>query len=361
MLFPRNSAVTQIRSRSRIITAPCQKVEMAGQEMYTVTGKDGWADSLRDWDKHRIEQSMKEAFSNHFAWPRLITALLLPACCAIAAGGAQGPSLPASSVSQVVKNMAWNELQASEHPAHFFRYIQRTISSDGSRTTLEIATRYGRVGRLIEANRQPPDQQQLEKNEQLLTRLATDTQLQKARFKDQQSDMLRRDNVIKDMPAAFTYSYAGKDPQGRIMLKFQPAPNFSPTSRQSLVLEGMAGEMWIDSSSQRMAKVDGKLIRDVTIGWGFLARLNTGGRFLLEQSQDPDGTWQQSLLSVRFDGTEFIVKNIHIHETIVRCCFERVPDNLTIKDAVHLLQTSPALPSGWQSRLDDILKSSSQH
>ena len=319
----------------------------------------GRMDSRWGPDRNTIKQSMWETFPNRMVRLLLTTALLIAGCATIAAGGAQGLNLPTSNISQLVKNMAWNELQASEHPAHYYRYIQRTISSDGSRTTEEIATRYGRVSLLIEVNRHPPDPQQVAKNEQLLSRIAADVQLQEARFKDQQSEQLRRDNVIKDMPAAFTYTYAGRDANGTIMLKFQPAPDFSPSSRQSLVLEGMAGEMWIDPSSQRMVKVDGTLIRDVTIGWGFLARLRTGGRFLLEQAKDADGTWQQTLLSVRFDGTEFIFKPIHIHETIVRCCFERVPDDLTIRDAVHMLQTSTALPSGWQSHLDDILKSSS--
>jgi|GEM_PF-853441 hypothetical protein len=317
--------------------------------------------SQRELGRNGIMQSMRKILTTRMAWLCLTAAVLLRGFNAIAAGGAQGPALPTSSISQLVKNMAWNELQASEHPAHYYRYIQRAISSDGSRTTEEIATRYGRVSRLIEVNGHRPDPQQIEKDEQLLARIATDTQFQKARLKDQQSEQLRRDNVIEDMPVAFIYTYAGRDANGAIMLKFRPAPDFSPSSRQSLVLEGMAGEMWIDPSSQRMVKVDGTLIRDVTIGWGFLARLRTGGRFLLEQAKDADGTWQQILLSVRFDGTEFIFKPLHIHETLVRCCFERVPDDLTIPEAVHMLQPSTALPNGWQSKLDDILKSSGLH
>jgi hypothetical protein len=262
------------------------------------------------------------------------------------------PRLPAASIHQMVKNVAWNELQASEHPAHYFRFIERDIFSDGSSTTDQIATPHGDVDKLIEVNNAPPNRQRLQANQQLLAKLPGDTQLQESRFKDQQSNRLRRDNVIKDIPNAFIYTYAGS-----IMLKFRPAPDFQPSSRQSLILEGMAGELWVDPKTQRMVKIDGSLIKDVTIGWGFLARLNKGGTFLMEQAQGPDGTWHQKLLSVHFDGTVLILKHIHIRVKQVRCCFARVPDNLSIQGAVHLLETQPGLPPKWQADLNAIQKS----
>lgn len=276
---------------------------------------------------------------------------------AILAGPQKEPRLPAPSIHQVVKNVAWNEMQAAEHPKHYYRYIERNISPDGSTTNDEIATPHGQVDRLIEVDHHAPPPDQLKKNQQLLARLPHDTKLQQSRLKDQQSDRRRRDNVIKDIPDAFIYSYAGRNSNGLIMLKFRPAPNFQPSSRQSLILQGMAGELWVDPSTQRMVKIDGKLIKDVKIGWGFLARLNKGGTFLMEQSQGPDGTWHQKLLSVHFDGTEFIFKSIHIRVKQIRCCFERVPNDLNIREAVHLLNSKTKLPNDWKSRLESIQKS----
>jgi hypothetical protein len=268
----------------------------------------------------------------------------------------QGIPLPAPSIHQMVKNVTWNELQASEHPAHYYRYVERDIMPDGSSTADEIATPHGSVDSLVEVDHHPPSQKQVEENHQLLAELPGDPQLQESRFRDQQSDRLRRDNVIKDIPQAFIYTYDGSDQQGRIMLKFRPAPDFQPSSRQSLILQGMAGELWVDPSTQRMVKINGSLIKDVKIGWGFLARLNRGGTFLMEQSRGPDGTWHQKLLDVHFDGTVLIFRHIHIRVKQIRCCFERVPDGLSIQEAVHLLQAGIALPADWQARLDAIQK-----
>lgn len=276
-------------------------------------------------------------------------------------GAVKKVQLPASSVHQVIKNLAWNELQASEHPAHYYRYVERDISPDGSETMDRIATPHGTVGRLLEVDNHPPSNEQIQKNQQLLAKLPGDVQLQQSRYKDQRSDTLRRDNVIKDIPDAFIYTVVGKDSRGLIMLKFRPSPDFQPSSRQSLILEGMAGELWLDPITQRMVKIDGSLIQDVKIGWGFLARLNKGGTFLMEQSKGTDGTWHQKLLSVHFDGTVLIFKHLHIQETQIRCCFEQVPDNLSIREAVHLLQANTSLPSDWHSRLDAIQHSLASH
>jgi hypothetical protein len=167
--------------------------------------------------------------------------------------------------------------------------------------------------------------------------------------------------VIKNLPEAFIFRLVGKAPDGSIHIKFRPDPQFNPSSRQALVLEGMAGDLWIDPSSQRLVKINGTLIKNVTIGWGFLARLYKGGRFLMEQSKGSDGVWHQKLLSVDFDGTELIFKGLHVHEKIIRCCFERVPHNLTITEAVRKLQESPALPEHWESDLEAIEESGRSH
>ena len=307
---------------------------------------------------------MRKMMPIHSLYLRLATVLLAIFCAAsvpLLSVAVQKLPLPASSIHQVVKNLAWNELQASEHPTHYYRYVERDISPDGSETSDRIATPHGTVGRLLEVDNHAPSPEQVQKNQQLLARLPDDIHLQQSRYKDQQSNTHRRDNVIKDIPNAFIYTDVGRDSRGLIMLKFRPSPDFQPSSRQSLILEGMAGELWVDPATQRMVKIDGSLIRDVKIGWGFLARLNKGGTFLMEQSKGPNGTWHQKLLSVRFDGTVLIFKHIHIHETQIRCCFEQVPDNLSIREAVHLLQTSTSLPRNWQSRLDAIQKSAASN
>lgn len=264
---------------------------------------------------------------------------------------------PPPNIHKLVSDMAWNELQASEHPTHYYRYINRTVSPGSSRTTEQIQTSEGVAKLLLAMDGKPPSEEQRHANDRFLSRLKTDVRFRQSEFKGQRQNTARRDNIIKNLPQAFLFTFLGRSKDGLIHLKFRPNPRFNPSSRQALILEGMAGELWIDQSSQRMVAIDGTLIKDVTIGWGFLARLYKGGRFRMEQSKGPDGTWHQKLLSVDFDGTELIFKGLHIHEKLIRCCFEKVPNNLSIKEAVNALQEHPTLPEHWESDLEAIEKS----
>jgi len=274
---------------------------------------------------------------------------------AMIASSHQAQSQP--DIHKLIRNLAWNELQAAEHPAHYYRYINREASPGEARTTEQIQTSQGVAELLLAVNGKPPTPEQRQANNNLLARLTTDARFRQSRLKDQQQDTARRDSIIKNLPEAFIYTFLGKSSDGLIHLKFRPDPKFNPSSRQALILEGMEGELWVDPSSQRMVKIDGRLIKDVTIGWGILARLYKGGRFLMEQSKGSDGAWHQELLSVDFDGTELIFKALHVHERLIRCCFERVPHNLSIKQAVHSLQEHPELPEHWDSKLKAIEKS----
>jgi len=273
----------------------------------------------------------------------------------------QAQQQPPPNIHKLIRDMAWNELQATEHPAHYYRYINRNASPDGSRTTEQIQTSQGVAELLLAVNGKSPSAKQRQANDHLLSRLITDPGFRQSRLKDQRQDTARRNSVIKNLPEAFIYTYLGRSKDGLIHLKFRPDPQFNPSSRQALILEGMAGELWVDPSCQRMVTIDGMLIKDVTIGWGFLAHLYKGGRFLMEQSKGPDGTWHPKLLSVDFDGTELIFKGLHIHEREIRCCYERVPHNLSIKTAVHMLQEHPALPEHWDADLDAIEKSNGSY
>jgi hypothetical protein len=276
---------------------------------------------------------------------------------ALMAGGPPAPQQPSLNIQKLIRDMAWNELQASRHPAHYYRYINRTISPGNSRTTEQIQTSQGVPELLLAVDGKPPSEEQRQANDNFLSRLTTDARFRQSQLKDQRQNTARRNNIIKDLPQAFIYTYLGRSKDGLIHLKFRPAPQFNPTSRQALVLEGMAGELWVDPSSQRMVEINGTLIKNVTIGWGFLARLYKGGRFLMAQSKGLDGTWHQTLLSVDFDGTELIFKGLHVHEKLIRCCFEKVPGNLSMEEAVNALREHPTPPEHWESDLEAIEKS----
>jgi hypothetical protein len=122
-----------------------------------------------------------------------------------------------------------------------------------------------------------------------------------------------------------------------VKLHFTPNPNFNPPSRETLVYQGMEGDMWIDARAMRMAKIDGVMMRDVTIGWGILGRLDKGGRFIVEQGEVSKGHWDTTKLALDFTGKALIFKSIRIKSTDTFSDFRPIP-KMSVAQALDYLR-----------------------
>jgi hypothetical protein len=242
-------------------------------------------------------------------------------------------------IQALVRDTAWNELQARRHPAHYYERLLKETTPDSSRTHLQIQTPQGSVSRLIEVDGKPPTEKQCRNNFALLDRIAASSVLQETRLTSQRSEMRRREQLFTDMPAAFLFQYEGTEGKtGWIRIRYRPNPDFHIRNRVAGVLVGLQGTMWIDPSSKRIARIQGSLNKDVTFGWGILARLYRGGRFMLEQSRLPDGNWQETLLFVEFKGSILLFKKLDVNVTQTISSYKDMANNLTIEQAVGILE-----------------------
>lgn len=253
----------------------------------------------------------------------------------------QGSHSP-QHLRQLVKKAVKNEVNALKHPAHRYKYQQREETSQGSKTSAEIELRKGTLERLIKVNGKPPTEKQCRKSRTQLQRLASNARAQQALFKGQQDDLNRREKLLSYLPKAFRYHYEGTDQgNGWLKLGFRPDPDFDPDSRVAGVLVGMEGTLWLDPSNERLMRIQGRLFKNVTFGWGFLAKLNAGGHYRLEQTKLPDGAVHLSMLGVHFHGTELIFKKLNVDLKDTYSGFKKVPDTLTVQQAVSMLENIP--------------------
>jgi hypothetical protein len=116
----------------------------------------------------------------------------------------------------------------------------------------------------------------------------------------------RQDNaLLKTMIDGFNYRLAGEatiDGRRCYVLKGTPKPGFQPTSRETEVLKGMRGTMWIDEQQYQWAKVEAEVFRPVTFGL-FIARVRPGTEFTLEQRPVGGNLWLPSHFSMRVKAT----------------------------------------------------------
>src|SRR5581483_1542863 len=142
--------------------------------------------------------------------------------------------------------------------------------------------------------------------------------------------------LFRILPDVFVFSYAGR--RGDLVtLTFRPNPTFQPPSIEARVFHYMQGEMTVDIKQERLAAIKGYLIEDVKFGGGLLGHLDKGGKFEVRQIEVAPGEWEMSILCVDMQGKALFFKTIGVQETENHSDFSRVPDALTLAEAVSIL------------------------
>jgi hypothetical protein len=184
-----------------------------------------------------------------------------------------------------------NEIRAASDSGHPMRYRLRK-SSPRLATTKEICeTRDGAVARLIAINDAPLSATDEQREQARLDQLLSDPGKQRHRKQSQDDDTARALKVLRSLPNAFVYEYAGagQASMGPVeKFTFKPNPRFDPPDLETQVLTRMTGELWIDSSQERVTRLQGRLQQDIDFGWGILGRLYKGGSILIEQTDVGD-------------------------------------------------------------------------
>jgi hypothetical protein len=262
-------------------------------------------------------------------------------CGAAFAGTPQNDKTPLpASPDVLVRQVVNNELKQSLDSGALYSFKQRTEKPKGTTTKQMVETPDGVIGRIVLKDGEPltPDEQK--KEDERINRLLDPSQMRDKR-KEQKEDEERTRTMVRAMPDAFIYKYqgteTGKNGQELVRMHFTPNPKFNPPSRETLVFQGMEGDMWVDPHAMRMAKIDGTMTRDVTIGWGILGRLDKGGRFIVEQGEVAKGHWDTTKLALDFTGKALIFKSIRIKSTDTFSDFRPVP-RMTVAQALDYLR-----------------------
>ena len=187
----------------------------------------------------------------------------------------------------LVERALANELHAAQDSSHPMRYQLRKTSPRVTTTKEIMETRDGDVARLIAINDKPLGAADEANEEARLKALLGDPAKQRRRKRAEDDDAGRVFNVLRALPSAFLYQYAGPGvgPTGKVeKFTFRPNPGYDPLYLETEVLPAMAGEIWIDPVHLRVARLEAHLQKDVDFGWGILGRLNKGGWIVIEQA-----------------------------------------------------------------------------
>jgi hypothetical protein len=100
----------------------------------------------------------------------------------------------------------------------------------------------------------------------------------------------------------------------------------------------MQGYLLIDTQQNRIAKIDGTLVKDVGFGWGILGHLDHGGRFLVEQGDAGHGQWELTHMILNFTGRVLLFKSLNIESEETFTEFQPVARDLSFAQGIELVK-----------------------
>jgi hypothetical protein len=207
----------------------------------------------------------------------------------------------AAPLQQDVHSIIQQSVAATERDwkaAPDYDYTQRVRTDGGTRTSEVMMIEGSPYERLTQVNDKPLTPQQQAKEQQKLDQAIalrrSESPQERSRriaryMKEREQDQL----FMKELTRAFDFKLEGEQKLGGrdvYVLRATPRAGYQPPNMQAQALKGMEGTLWIDKATLQWVKVEAQVVHPVTIA-GFLARVEPGTRFELEQMPINDSIW----------------------------------------------------------------------
>jgi hypothetical protein len=239
------------------------------------------------------------------------------------------------SPGQLVRAVVYNELH--DHQRHgYWRYWIERQAQRQSKTVEQVETADGPVTLLISTDGRPLSPVDEREEEEKLNRLLNSPAEQARHRQDYADDEKRIGRILALLPEAFLFEDLTVD-NGCFHLRYLPNPSFPPHSIEARIFHAMSGDLWIDTRTKRLARLDGQLQDNVDFGYGILGRLYKGGWFRLQRTQVSSTDWKTERLEIHMNGRALFLKTISRETSELRGGFAPLPAGMTLEQGMRLL------------------------
>jgi hypothetical protein len=241
----------------------------------------------------------------------------------------------------LVQRALANEVRATSDAQHPMRYRLHKTSPRYASTKDIFETKDGEVAHLVAVNDAPLSAADEQKERERLDGLLSDPSKQRHRKQSEDADTARAMKVLRALPNAFLYQFAGTatGPTGMVKkFTFKPNPKFDPPDLETQVLAQMTGEICVDVGQERVTRLEGHLTKDVDLAWGILARLNKGGWIVIEQGNVGEHQWRIVHFQMSMSGR--VVFRTKVFDTTEdESQFAPLPVGLSYQQAIQMMNS----------------------
>jgi len=191
---------------------------------------------------------------------------------------------------------------------------ERDRTKDGDKTydvTMLSGSPYERVV-AIDGHKLTPDKEKEE--QQKYEKAATERQHESAeqrskRIAKYEAERKRDQTMLQQLTSAFDFHLVGKKHllgHDVFVLKATPRKGYRAPDRDSQVLTGMEGTMWIDQKTYQWVKVEAHVVHPVRIE-GFVAEVEPGTMFEVEKRPVAGDIWMASHFAMKSNAKVMLV------------------------------------------------------
>jgi hypothetical protein len=270
------------------------------------------------------------------------TALLRLTCFVAFFGSSGVTALLAQArpdLEQMVKMVVANERSAAQNkPPFLYTSVERSDRTGGHVWTERVVEiPQGKLRYLLAEDGHPLSAGRQDQEISRLKMIAADPSDFIHREQSRKDDEERAERMLDLLPTAFLFDSPGNE-GSYLRINFRPNPAYEPQTYEQRVLHSMSGFILIDSKTLRLRHLEGHLGSDVSFAYGLLATIRGGGEFSTTRDRIAPNMWKATLIDVHIDGRAILFKTISLHQHSEHEDFHPVPENLSIPEAIQLLE-----------------------
>ena len=140
--------------------------------------------------------------------------------------------------------------------------------------------------------------------------------------------------ILDDVFAGYDMQIVGRedlDSRPAIRIRFVPRTGYSPETRLGKIMQHVAGEAWINEADHQLARIDAEVIDPISIGFGFLARLQKGAAIHAERRKINGEVWLPHEAEVSLSARILLLKGLHFSEKFEYSDYKKFVVETTIK------------------------------
>jgi hypothetical protein len=206
----------------------------------------------------------------------------------------------------------WN---AEDRERHFDSHNRLTAEHQEAWETLVLDGEPYR--RMLQRDFRPLPAEEQKKEQEKLDRIAAKLDKESAaererKAAEREKERQQERKFLLEVPDAFDFRLEPDekiDGQEVWVISATPRADYHPKSREGAAMLKVRGKIWIEKAGYQWVRLEGETTATISFGW-FLARLNPGGKLVLEQTRVDDGLWLPRREIVSGSGRLGLVKRV---------------------------------------------------